>query len=55
MKHVRPVEGYCQVQYQGPEAKTTEVEARMALIVLLPTTVGHSQAVVDWVASWVEF
>ena len=32
VKHVRPVEGYCQVQYWGPEAKKTEVEARVALI-----------------------
>ena len=32
LKHVRPVEGYCQVQYLGTEAKTTEVEARVALI-----------------------
>ena len=32
VKHVRPVEGCCRVQYRGPEAKTTEVEARVALI-----------------------
>ena len=25
-------EGYCRVQYRGHEAKTTEVEARVALI-----------------------
>ena len=32
VKHVMPVESYCQSAVSGPEAKTTEVEARVALI-----------------------
>ena len=33
VKLVRPVEGYCQSAVsRGPEAKTTEFEARVALI-----------------------
>ena len=32
VKCVRPVEGYCQCADQGRKAKTTEVEAHMALI-----------------------
>ena len=55
VKHVRPVEGYCRVQYRGPEAKTTEVEARVALICASTDDGRSSQAVVDWVASRVEF
>ena len=51
VKHVRPVEGYCRVQYRGPEAKTTEVEARVALICASTDDGRCSQAVVDWVVS----
>ena len=32
MNHVRPVEGYCQSALLGTKAKTTEVEAHVALI-----------------------
>ena len=55
VKYVRPVEGYCRVQYRGPEAKTTEVEARVALICASTDDGRSSQGVVDWVASRVEF
>ena len=55
MKHVRPVEGYCRVQYRGPEAKTIEVEACVALICASTDDSRSSQVVVDWVASRVEF
>ena len=51
VKHVRPVEGYCRVQDQGPEAKMTEVEARVALICASIDDGRSSQAVVDWVVS----
>ena len=57
VKHVRPVDTV-RVQYQGLEAKTTEVEARVALICAStdngrPLLGGLNliQTVVDWVAS----
>ena len=57
MKHVWPVDTV-RVQRRGPEAKTTEVEARMALICAstddgrpLVGRLNLIRAVVDWVAS----
>ena len=55
VKHVRPVEDYYRVQYREPEAKTTEVEARVVLICASTDNGRSSQAVIDWLASWVEF
>ena len=56
VKHVRPAT--VRVQYQGPGVKTTEVEARMALVCAStdngrPLTGGANliRTVVDWVTS----
>ena len=57
VKHVRPVEGYCQSAASGTGAKMTEVEARVALVCAStddsrPLTDCENLlcTVVDWVA-----
>ena len=43
LKHACEVSGggYCQWQYRGPEAKTTEVEARVAALICASTDDGR--------------